>query len=192
MTTIRGLTAKIALAVVAGAALVSFVPTAHANPSTFDFVDAADGVTVTGTIDLVGGVAIGGTGTISGPSLAPWDGDAVTLLPPPSARWGGTDLIADNLVPLDGGGLLFGVGPTGVFAGTTTGYEWGLNIWFNGGSSYTAFFAGADGTFGPSYNGTFSLTPVAVPGPIVGAGLPGLLFACGGLVALARRRKRLN
>jgi hypothetical protein len=32
--------------------------------------------------------------------------------------------------------------------------------------------------------------PAAVPAPIVGAGLPGLLAACCGLLALARRRRR--
>ena len=36
-----------------------------------------------------------------------------------------------------------------------------------------------------------SVSTAAVPGPIVGAGLPGLVAACGVLLALARRRRRL-
>jgi len=39
-------------------------------------------------------------------------------------------------------------------------------------------------------NGTTGVIDVSIPGPIVGAGLPGLVFACGGLLGLARRRRQ--
>jgi hypothetical protein len=45
-------------------------------------------------------------------------------------------------------------------------------------------------TSGPGGFSTSTISIQAVPGPIVGAGLPGLLAACGGLFALARRRRR--
>jgi hypothetical protein len=38
--------------------------------------------------------------------------------------------------------------------------------------------------------GNVSTTIAPVPVPVVGAGLPGLVAACGGLLALARRRRR--
>jgi hypothetical protein len=39
-------------------------------------------------------------------------------------------------------------------------------------------------------NGATGVIDVSVPGPIVGAGLPGLVLACGGLLGLARRRRQ--
>ena len=49
---------------------------------------------------------------------------------------------------------------------------------------------GTDVTHEGPFNASFSLTGVAVPGPIAGAGLPGLILACGALLAFARRRRR--
>jgi hypothetical protein len=47
----------------------------------------------------------------------------------------------------------------------------------------------ATGLVGAGLSTEQQCTNCAVPGPIVGAGLPGLLAACAGLVAFARRRR---
>jgi hypothetical protein len=83
----------------------------------------------------------------------------------------------------------------------------GVDLGFSGGptppTTTTATYTGPTGNFpfqlvyGECCEGAavlqvdlpFSADPV--PGPIAGAGLPGLILACGGLLALARRRLRL-
>jgi hypothetical protein len=56
----------------------------------------------------------------------------------------------------------------------------------NPGNYYLELAGTGGGTSG--YGGNIST--VAVPGPIAGAGVPGLVAACAGLLALVRRRRR--
>jgi len=49
---------------------------------------------------------------------------------------------------------------------------------------------GTDITGQGPFNAAFVLNGVPVPGPIAGAGLPGLMAACGGLLAWWRRHRQ--
>jgi hypothetical protein len=107
------------------------------------------------------------------------------------------------------------VAATGAFNGDGTGnFTFGINCpsWGNGGSgafSIPISFHVANATIAdltqpnnlgnvfvadvlaPNGNtGPVDVTAAPVPGPIVGAGLPGLVMGCGGIFALARRRRQ--
>ncbi len=185
----------------AGVALLGLAAEASAATETFDFTSPT--ITAQFTLDVVGGQAISGTGTLTSPFWSGADALALVTLGTPDVHdlgggnlsfrfGGGTDLIGDTSVPIDGGGLVFAV------TGAPSALDVGFNIWSNGGGSYTGFIAGNAPTPGAPiiyYSDTGSLSVAAAPEASTWAmmliGFSGLAFAAtrkarkGGIAAFA-------
>jgi uncharacterized protein (TIGR03118 family) len=133
-------------------------------------------------------------GTINGnfnaPLAAPW---GITLAPAGFGPFGGDlfvgnfSFMASEINVFDASGNFLFTIPINVGVGNTPGGLWSLEFGTGGsnGSPNTLFFT--DGING-EMDGLFGA--LNVPGPIAGAGLPGLILASGGLLGWWRRRQK--
>lgn len=211
-------TLALATTVAVGTAFAIVAP-AKAVPITGQLsITGADVIDYTAhTLTFLPGSVVGATATVTGSFLAQgFDaGDTVVfrgeaLAPPLNAIFYPSPALAAGSNLACGPGCIFladsnGAAPAGNIAGfnITGAYSVteiagrSLEISADGIMSLTGF-DNTPGHFFFSTQGpgglpavTFSATANAVPGPVVGAGLPGLIAACGGLIALARRRRKL-
>jgi uncharacterized protein (TIGR03118 family) len=132
---------------------------------------------------------------VGGPLAAPW---GLALAPASFGPFANDllvgnfsfSLMANDIDVFDSNGNFVGTIPINVGVGNTKGGLWslgfGTGLGMNG-SPDTLFFT--DGIDGETHG---LLGAINVPGPIAGAGLPGLIFASGGLLGWWRRRKKIS
>jgi hypothetical protein len=163
----------------------NFVPNGTLTANTGD-VTTATSIT-TGAPLTVTSIVANNTGLVSGQSITMTSPTPVTL---------GSTFTKSFTTPLGSflenltvslvtpGPSSLGVTATGTITQTAgTGFD-PTPVFYS--AAYTQ-----NGGPGNQINASFNDSTTAVPGPIAGAGLPGLILAAGGLLALARRRRQL-
>ena len=161
-------------------------PAQPANAGDFLVVNNT-GVTVTGLT-----LTITDTFTSSTPSVGPCDGTSICDNFQANKGAAGTGTSFETLSGPDfyqctNPNLAVGVMPCTSTAGQAAANFQPNMVTYTFGGYSIAPGATFDINFASWNNAAFA---TAVPGPIAGAGLPGLIAACGGLIALARQRRR--
>jgi hypothetical protein len=167
----------------------------------FNFVPTSNMVADTGDVTNANTISAGAPDvvtTVSGPNnIGVVTGQAVLLQDPTPVTLGsvftktfttaaGTFVETLTVTLVTPGPSSLGIQATGIIHQTVVG----SGVFTDSVVDYSAAYTqNAQGQINGSFNNATSTR--AIPAPIVGAGLPGLLLACGALLAFGRRRRQL-